>query len=66
MKVAGPECSLQEDPGPPFYMTAQEEILEEPGDTMSQNIPSPESQGAPIPEEGSNIHGSRDPLDRKR
>ena len=47
-------------------MIAQEEILEEPGDTMSQNIPSPGSRGALIPEEGSNTHGSRDPLDRKR
>nr|POE44737.1 hypothetical protein CFP56_78168 [Quercus suber] len=48
---AGPECSLQKDLGPPSYMIAQEEILEELGDTMIQNIPSPGSRGAPIPEE---------------
>nr|POE95041.1 hypothetical protein CFP56_15109 [Quercus suber] len=47
-------------------MIAQEEILKEPRDTMSQNIPSPRSRGAPIPEEGNNTHGLRDPLDRKK
>ena len=47
-------------------MIAQEEILEEPGDTMSKNIPSPGSRGAPIPKEGNNTHGLRDPLDRKK
>ena len=47
-------------------MIAQEEVLEEPRDTMSQNFPSPGSRGVPILEEGSNAHGLRDPLDRKR
>ena len=47
----GPKCSLQEDLEPPSYMIAQEEILEELRDTMSQNIPSPRSRGAPIPKE---------------
>ena len=46
-----PKCSLEDDPRPPSYMIAQEEILEEPGDMMSQNIPSPRSRGAPIPKE---------------
>ena len=48
----GPECSLQEDPRPLSYMIAQEEILEEPRDMMSQNTPSLGSQGAPILEGG--------------
>ena len=43
----GPECSLQEDLGPPSYIIAQEEILKVPGDTMSQNIPSPGSRTHP-------------------
>ena len=47
-------------------MIAQEEVLEEPGDTMNQNFPSPGSRGVPILEEGGNAHGLRDPLDRKR
>ena len=32
----------------------------------SRGLPSLGSRGAPIPEEGSNTHGLRDPLDRKR
>ena len=61
-----PKRSLQEDLEPPSYMIAQEEILEEPRDTMSQNISSLGSRGASILEEGSNTHGLRDLLDRKR